>query len=153
MAVGLAWIELIFVFGGFPSDRGNFSIMYYESSKKVLKIAMSLFLLVVAYATGFYILHYADDDMDDSPFSMITKSLMISLTWIMGEFDFDKLWESGQASAEIEIVTMFLFVAMLIFGTLILISLIIATIIIDLEPLKEEAQATSLRNQVKAHEP
>ena len=149
VAIGLAWIELIFLYGGFPSDRGNFSIMYYESSKKVLKIAMSLFLLVVAYGTGFYILHYADDDMNDSPFSMITKSMMTSFTWIMGEFEFDDLWASGQKTAWMEFVTMALFVAMLIFGTLILISLIVATIIIDLEPLREEARATSLRNQVE----
>ena len=149
IAVGLAWIELIFLNGHLPSQKGNFSIMYYESSKRVLKSAISLLLMVVAFGLSFYILNFDNDTLDDSPFAYINRSIVLSFAWIMDKYELDELWESGESSSGIELVTMVLMLGMLVFGNLCLINLIIATIIMDLEALRIEARATSIRNQVQ----
>ena len=58
ITVLLAWIQLIFIMGRLPSYVGEFSLMYYASSKKVLMIAVGFFLMIVAFGLAFFILHF-----------------------------------------------------------------------------------------------
>ena len=148
VAVSLAWIDVIFLNGNFPSEKGNFSIMYYESSKRVLRSALSLLIMVFAFGVGFYILNFDDNTLEDSPFHSIDKSILLSFAYIMNKFELDEMWESGENHSHIELVTMVMMLGMLVFGNLCLINLIIATIILDLENLRIEARVTSFRNQV-----
>ena len=122
--------------------------MYYESSKRVLRSALSLLIMVFAFGVGFYILNFDDNTLEDSPFHSIDKSILLSFAYIMNKFELDEMWESGENHSHIELVTMVMMLGMLVFGNLCLINLIIATIILDLENLRIEARVTSFRNQV-----
>ena len=142
----LAWVQLIFVVGRLPSTMGSFSLMYYASSKRVLVIAIGFFLMIIAFGIAFYILHF--QLARGSVFQTLGKSIIVSFVWFMGGVDLDNLWDSSnEKGLQVEVIAILLLVAMMVFGTLIMFNLIVATIITDMDWLKEEAKDTALRNQ------
>ena len=150
ITVLLAWIQLIFIMGRLPSYVGEFSLMYYASAKKVLMIALGFFLMVIAFGLAFFILHFEfNKDSREDIFTSVPKSIITSFVWFMGGVDLDNLWaeSSKGAGEEVEIIAMILLVTLMVFGTLIMFNLIVATIITDMGWLKEEAKDTNLRNQ------
>ena len=150
ITVLLAWIQLIFIIGRLPSYVGEFSLMYYASAKKVLMIALGFFIMIVAFGLAFFILHFEFNKVNRQDiFTSVPKSVITSFVWFMGGVDLDNLWaeSSKGAGEEVEIIAMILLVTMMVFGTLIMFNLIVATIITDMSWLKEEAKDTNLRNQ------
>jgi len=149
VAVGCAWIELVLMCGRIPFEGGTFNIMFYASSKRVLQIAIGLVLMVIAFAAAFFVLHY--DQGVDSPFSTIPMSIVNSFSWMLDGADVDAIYdassEAEQSTTWVEVVAICLVAFMMIFGSLILINLIVATIIMDFGWIRELALETSLRNQ------
>ena len=88
VGICLAWIELIFLFGRYPSLGGSFSIMYYSITKRVVKTALGLILLVFAFAFAFFIIHF---DNSNESFDGVPKSLVKSFVMVLGEFEFNDL--------------------------------------------------------------
>merc|ERR1711915_1108554 len=78
----------------------------------------------------------------------IPRSIVTSFIWFMGGVDLDSLWTQSENSGDdVSIVAVILLLFMLVFGTIIMFNLIVATIISDMDWLKEEAKDTNLRNQ------
>jgi len=151
ITVLLAWIQLIFILGRLPSYMGEFSLMYYASVKKVLMIALGFFFMILAFGLAFFFLHFEfTKGKGGTIFTTLPKALITSFVWFMGGVDLDSLWaesKDGIGGGEVEIIAMVLLMAMMLFGTLIMFNLIVATIITDMAWLKEEAKDTNLRNQ------
>ena len=82
IGICLAWVELIFMFGRYPSLGGTFSIMYYSITKRIIKTALGLILLVVAFAFAFFIIHF-DNNSED--FEDVPKSLVKSFVMVLGK--------------------------------------------------------------------
>ena len=105
--------------------------------------------MVIAFAAAFFVLHY--DQGVDSPFSTIPMSIVNSFAWMLDGADVDAIYdassEAEKGRAWVEIIAVLLVVFMMIFGSLILINLIVATIIMDFGWIREVALETSLRNQ------
>lgn len=149
IGICLAWIELIFLFGRYPSLGGSFSIMYYSITKRVIRTALGLVLLVFAFAFAFFIIHF---DNTSEAFDDVYKSFMKSFVMVLGEFEFNDLWDSSNnaGSTLSRFFTMLLLMAMIIMGTIIMINLIVAIIITDIEWLNKVSKQQVLRNQVFA---
>merc|ERR1712038_344261 len=96
VGICLAWIELIFLFGRYPSLGGSFSIMYYSITKRVVKTALGLVLLVWAFAFAFFIIHF---DNTSESFEDVGKSFIKSFVMVLGEFEFDDLWKSSESAS------------------------------------------------------
>ena len=150
VGICLAWIELIFLFGRYPSLGGSFSIMYYSITKRVVKTALGLILLVFAFAFAFFIIHF---DNSNESFEDVGKSLVKSFVMVLGEFEFDDLWASSEsASSDLsQVFTMMLLVGLIMFGTIIMINLIVAIIITDIAWLQKVSKQQVLRNQVNTN--
>ena len=105
--------------------------------------------MVIAFAAAFFVLHY--DQGVDSPFSTIPMSIVNSFAWMLDGADVDAIYdassEAEQSTTWVEVVAICLVAFMMIFGSLILINLIVATIIMDFGWIREVALETSLRNQ------
>lgn len=146
VGICLAWIELIFLFGRYPSLGGCFSIMYYSITKRVVKTALGLVLLVWAFAFAFFIIHF---DNTNESFDNVTKSFFKSFVMVLGEFEFDDLWNSSESASSglSQAFTMMLLVALIILGTIIMVNLIVAIIITDIEWLNKVSKLQVLRNQ------
>jgi len=146
VGICLAWIELIFLFGRYPSLGGSFSIMYYSITKRVVKTALGLILLVFAFAFAFFIIHF---DNSNESFEDVPKSLVKSFVMVLGEFEFNDLWESSESASSglSQVFTMMLLVGLIMFGTIIMINLIVAIIITDIAWLQKVSKQQVLRNQ------
>ena len=151
VTVLLAWVQLIFIMGRLPSRFGEFSLMYYASIQRILMIAIGFFIMIIAFGLSFFILHFEFTEGEGGHiFTSLGKSIITSFVWFMGGVDLDSLWDEssdGVGRGEVEWIAMGLLVTMLVFGTLIMFNLIVATIITDMDWLKEEAKDTNLRNQ------
>ena len=151
VTVLLAWVQLIFIMGRLPSSFGEFSLMYYASIQRILMIAIGFFIMILAFGLAFFILHFEfTEGQGGHIFTSLHKSIITSFVWFMGGVDLDSLWAESKDSVgrgEVEVIAMGLLVTMLVFGTLIMFNLIVATIITDMDWLKEEAKDTNLRNQ------
>ena len=152
VGICLAWIELIFLFGRYPSLGGSFSIMYYSITKRVVKTALGLILLVFAFAFAFFIIHF---DNSNEAFEDVPKSVVKSFVMVLGEFEFNDLWESSESASSglSQVFTMMLLVGLIMFGTIIMINLIVAIIITDISWLQKVSKQQVLRNQVNTAAP
>ena len=152
VGICLAWIELIFLFGRYPSLGGSFSIMYYSITKRVVKTALGLILLVFAFAFAFFIIHF---DNSNEAFEDVPKSVVKSFVMVLGEFEFNDLWESSESASSglSQVFTMMLLVGLIMFGTIIMINLIVAIIITDIAWLQKVSKQQVLRNQVNTAAP
>jgi len=150
-AIGIcfAWIQLIFLLGRYPFLGGNFSIMYYSITKRVIKTVFGFFILICAFTFGFFIIHF---NHETESFDELGKSFIKVLVMILGEFEFDDLWTmSGGAGTtnQSRLFTMVLLVLLIMFGSVTMVNLIIAIIITDVEWLKKESRNQILLNQAQ----
>lgn len=146
-AVGicLAWIELIFLFGRYPFLGGMFSIMYYSITKRIIKTALAFFILICAFAFAFFIIHFGNDS---ESFDNVGRSFLKIFVMVLGEFEFDDLWESAQSSSSMNtFFTMLLLVFLVIFGSVTMVNLIVAIIISDIDWLHTVSRDQALLNQ------
>ena len=77
--------------------------------------------------------------------------LDISFVMVLGEFEFDDLWNSSSSSSSSGVsqtFTMLLLTGVIVLGTIIMINLIVAIIITDIDWLKKISQQQVLRNKV-----
>ena len=69
---------------------------------------------------------------------------------VLGEFEFDDLWKSSSSSSSglSQTFTMLLLTGVIVLGTIIMINLIVAIIITDIDWLKKVSEQQVLRNKV-----
>ena len=165
-AVGicLAWIELIFLFGRYPFlgeqmvtvtsfnfspfSGGSFSIMYYSITKRIIKTALGFIILVCAFAFAFFIIHFGNET---ESFDSVGRSFLKIFVMVLGEFEFDDLWSNSESSSSnlSRMFTMFLLIGLIILGSMIMVNLIVAIIISDIEWLNKISKEQALLNQVR----
>ena len=136
---------------------------YYSITKRIIRTVLGLVLLVLAFAFSFFIIHF---DKENESFETMPKSFVKSFVMVLGEFgrnffslllhhffifeEFDDLW-SASKSANSQLsrwFTMLLLIGVILLGTIIMINLIVAIIITDIERLNRISKQQVLRNQV-----
>ena len=146
LAICLAWIQLIFLFMRYPFLGGKFSIMYYSITKRIIKTAFGFLILVCAFGFAFYIIHFNNEAKD---FNNISRAILKVLVMTLGEFDFDNLWTNFEGiEGNSRNFAMLLLIFLIIFGTITMVNLIVATIIMDIQWLQEVSKCQVLLNQV-----
>ena len=139
---------------------------YYSITKRIVRTVLGLLLLVFAFAIAFFIIHF---DNSNESFETMQKSFVKSFVMVMGEFgknifcfyflslsllvfflEFDDLWSSSKSSNSklSQMFTMLLLIGVILLGTIIMINLIVAIIITDIERLNRISKQQVLRNQV-----
>ena len=100
-----------------------------------------------SFAFAFFIIHF---DNSSESFESVQKSVAKSFVMVLGEFEFDDLWESSRSggSGLTQGFTLLLLVGLIVLGTIVMINLIVAIIITDIDWLHKVSKLQVLRNQV-----
>jgi len=144
VGISAAWLELIFIIGRYPFRGGDFSIMFYNIIKKTFRYLGAMALMVFGFAFGFMVIDYGHE-MEIFPNPL--KSGMMTLTMVLGEFNFGDMNESFGDDTISRGFAMALLLLMIILGTISMINLFIAVIVSDLAKLREEVFLQSLVNR------
>ena len=139
---------------------------YYSITKRIIRTVLGLVLLVLAFALAFYVIHF---DNQNESFETMQKSFVKSFVMVLGEFgknsysasyitltkscfylEFEDLWSASETSKSqmSRMFTMLLLIGVILLGTIIMINLIVAIIITDIERLNRISKQQVLRNQV-----
>ena len=144
--VPLAYLEFIFLLGRYPMLGGSISLIYYTITRHLLKTLLSLLILICGFAFGFFIIHHESGRNDN--FENPAKSIFKTLAMVVGEFEFDDLYDAHEDQYALAF-TMMLLTALIILGTLVLINLLIGIIVSDLAQLRQSGHVQELVNKVQ----
>ena len=145
LGVCFSWLELIFMVGRCPFLGGRFSIMFYSISKRIVQSALAFFIMVIAFGFAFFILNFGSEgEQFENPW----KSLLKIFVMVLGEFEFDELYDKSATSELNLIFTMILLIGLIVAGSVIMLNLIVAFIINDVHNLLETSRDQVIINQV-----
>lgn len=91
-AICLSWIEIIFMIGRYPFLGGQFSIMFYAITKRIIQGAVSFIIIIIAFGWAFFIISLGSGGHQ---FENPWKSLLKIIVMVLGEYDFDELYKVG----------------------------------------------------------
>ena len=141
-----AWLELIFIIGRYPFRGGDFSIMFYNIIKKLVRYVIAMFLMIIGFAFAFMVINYGNDqDSFENPI----KSTMLTLTMALGEFNFEEMYNTFKEDSTSRGFAMVLLVFLILFGTITMLNLFIAVIISDIAQLREDVYTQNLINMAQ----
>ena len=141
----MSWLELIFMIGRYPFLGGRFSIMFYSISKRIVQSALAFFIMVVAFGFAFFIINFGSDN---EQFENPGKALLKIFVMVLGEFEFDNLYEGTYSSNSTLIFSMLLLIGLMVAGSVIMLNLIVAFIITDVSNLMQTSWEQVVINQV-----
>jgi len=146
IGVCFAWLEIIFLLGRYPSLGGTFSIMYYTATKRVIKTALGFFVLIIAFSGAFFIINFGNENA--MSLGQLPHAALKIFVMVLGEFEFDELFEnSSESSDPVFGFTMVLLLGLIVFGSVVMMNLIVAIIITDMEWLHKMSKEQILLNQ------
>merc|ERR1712183_582090 len=141
LGICFAWLELIFMIGRYPFSGGVFSIMFYNIVKILFRYMSAMFCMVVGHAFAFMVVNFGHNMKSfDSPF----KSVVQTLTMALGEFNFQDMYNAFAEDVISRNFAMILLILLILFGTVTMVNLFIASIMSDLEKLTREVYTQSL---------
>lgn len=146
LGVCFSWLDLIFLLGRYPSLGGSFSIMYYTATKRIIKTVLGFFVLVLGFSFAFFVIYFGNDS--DLTLSKLPHAALKVFVMILGEIEFDDLLESKSGSGDLTTgFTMVLLLCLIFFGSIVMMNLIVAIIIMDIEWLNKMSKEQILLNQ------
>ena len=153
LGICFAWLELIFMIGRYPFSGGVFSIMFYNIIKILFRYVLAMFCMVVGHAFAFMVVNFGHNMKSfDSPF----KSVVQTLTMALGEFNFEDIYnaftdevdQADNRTVTEDVISrnfaMILLILLILFGTVTMVNLFIASIMSDLQKLNSEVSTQSL---------
>ena len=148
LGICFSWLELIFMIGRYPFSGGVFSIMFYNIIKILFRYMIAMFCMVIGHAFAFMVINFGHNSMKsfDSPF----KSIVQTLTMLLGEFNFEDIYnaftDEGDHTEDAisRNFAMVLLILLILFGTVTMVNLFIALIMSDLQRLNSEVKTQSL---------
>ena len=122
--------------------------MYYSITKRIFKTALGFVILICGFTFAFFIIHFGNET---ESFDNIGRSFLKIFVMVLGEFELDDLWMNSESSNSTlsRFITMVLLVGLIILGSMIMVNLIVAIIISDIEWLNQISKERSLINQVR----
>ena len=138
-----AYLELVFIIGRYPFFGGDFSVMYYNIIKKTFRYVIAMGLIVVGFAFAFMVVNFG---LDGDIFGNPLKSIMTTLTMVLGEFNFGDMYDTFKDDTISRGFAMGFLLFMIILGTITMINLFIAVIISDVDKLQKDVFYQNLVN-------
>jgi len=143
LGICAAWLELIFIIGRYPFRGGDFSIMFYNIIKKTFRYVIALAMMIFGFAFAFMVINFG---VEREPFENPLKSSMMTLTMILGEFNFGDMYDSFKNDSVSRGFAMGILLLLIILGTITMVNLFVVVIISDLKKLREDVFTQSLVN-------
>ena len=119
--------------GRYPMLGGSISLMFYNIIRRLFRALSSFLILIIGFGFGFFIMHHRSSfDTFENPLKAIFKTLVMSV----GEFEFLDLYHAHEEDPYALAFTLALLLALITMATLVLINLLIAMIVSDLQELR-----------------
>ncbi|XP_022241901.1 transient receptor potential cation channel subfamily A member 1 homolog isoform X2 [Limulus polyphemus] len=142
LSVFLAWIVLVMFIRKFPV-LGIYVNMFTDILRTFSKFFIVFFLFIVAFAFGFYTLLQNQD-----PFENIGESILKTSVMMIGEIEFDSIFNDSENPIHFKPPTYILFVIFLILMSIIIMNLLVGLAVDDIKSVQEHAALTRLAMQV-----
>ena len=143
MAVVLAWLNLLGDIRQLPF-LGIYVIMFFDILKTFLKFVGVFVVFIIAFGLGFHLLLIGSVD---APFSDVGYSLIKTTVMMIGEFEFDTIFYSGDLA--FPVASIILFVAFLVIMAILLMNLLVGLAVDDIKAVQEQAVLKRLAMQVE----
>ncbi|XP_046335737.2 transient receptor potential cation channel subfamily A member 1 homolog isoform X1 [Haliotis rufescens] len=149
LAVFLSWTDLMFFVQGF-SSLGIYVVMFRDILVTFLKAITVFFVLILAFAIAFVVLL-----RNQIPFRDIGSSLMKTFVMIIGEYDFNDIFNAGVLStASVDglyypAATSILFVGFVVLSSIVLMNLLVGLAVDDIKGILRQAALKRMAMQVE----
>jgi len=142
LTIFLSWTNLLLFLRKFPKF-GIYFVMFLDIFKTFLLFSVTFSLFIVAFGLGFYVLL----SKQMKPFSTPMRSMVKSVVMMIGEFEFDAIFNESRDQLPYAI-TWFLFVIFVIMCTIILMNLLVGLAVDDIKTVQEKAALQRIAMQV-----
>ncbi|XP_070189214.1 transient receptor potential cation channel subfamily A member 1 homolog [Littorina saxatilis] len=143
VSVFLAWINLVLFIQKFP-QLGIYVVMFADVLNTFARFFVVFFLFIVAFALAFYVLL-----QEQVAFSTVPKSLIKTSVMMIGEFDFDNVFNDSTNPLHYSAVSYIIFIAFLIIMSILLMNLLVGLAVDDIKGVLEKAALKRLAMQVE----
>ncbi|XP_076357640.1 transient receptor potential cation channel subfamily A member 1 homolog isoform X2 [Tachypleus tridentatus] len=142
LSVFLAWMILVLFIRKFPV-LGIYVNMFTDILRTFSKFFIVFFFFIVAFAFGFYALLQNQD-----PFENIGESILKTSVMMIGELEFDSIFNDDENPVHFKPPTYILFVIFLILMSIIIMNLLVGLAVDDIKSVQEHAVLARLAMQV-----
>ncbi|KAL8599950.1 hypothetical protein ACOMHN_050252 [Nucella lapillus] len=143
ISVFLAWFNLVLFIQKFP-QLGIYVVMFTDVLYTFVQFFVVFFLFIIAFALAFYMVF-----QQQGPFSNVPKSLIKTSVMMIGEFEFDSIFNSDTEEVLYPAVSYILFVIFLIIMSILLMNLLVGLAVDDIKAVQEQAALKRMAMQVE----
>ncbi|CAL1538524.1 unnamed protein product, partial [Lymnaea stagnalis] len=139
----LAWFELVLLVQKFPRF-GIYVVMFTDVLHTFSQFFIVFFLFIIAFALSFFTLL-----QKKFPFSSVTKSLIKTSVMLVGEFEFDDIFNDPETPLMYPEASYIVFVAFLIIMSIIIMNLLVGLAVDDIKAVQEQAALKRMAMRVE----
>ncbi|RUS77619.1 hypothetical protein EGW08_014619 [Elysia chlorotica] len=143
IAVFLAWIDLVLFIQKFPRF-GIYVVMFTDILFTFSQFFVVFFLFVIAFAVSFYALF-----QNQNPFDTVPKSFIKTSVMMIGEFEFDTIFNDSTNDVKYPTASYIIFVIFLVIMSILLMNLLVGLAVDDIKAVQEQAALKRMAMQVE----
>ncbi|XP_042904949.1 transient receptor potential cation channel subfamily A member 1 homolog isoform X1 [Parasteatoda tepidariorum] len=143
ISIFTAWMVFLIFISKFPF-LGIYVIMFFEILSTFVNFSFVFFLFVVAFGLGFYSLL-----QNQSPFENPGKAILKTGVMMIGEIEFDAIFNNSENNLYFSGPTYALFVAFMLIMAVIIMNLLVGLAVDDIKGVQEQAELKRLAMKVE----
>nr|BAN81930.1 transient receptor potential A5 channel [Solenopsis invicta] len=142
IAILLSWMQMMLLISRVLM-WGDYALMFYTVLTNILKINQTFGSLMIGFALSFAVLFRGNNQ-----FVNFWSSIKITVVMMMGEYDYDKLFEIKDGKKNFLPVTSgIVFMVFVMLASIVLINLMIGLVVNDIQGLEKEGHIRRLMKQ------
>ncbi|XP_025987877.2 transient receptor potential channel pyrexia-like isoform X5 [Solenopsis invicta] len=141
IAILLSWMQMMLLISRVLM-WGDYALMFYTVLTNILKVLLVFGSLIIGFALSFAVLFRGNNQ-----FFYFWNSIKITVVMMMGEYDYDKLFEIKDKFLPVTSEIVFMVFVML--ASIVLINLMIGLVVNDIQGLEKEGHIRRLMKQAK----
>ncbi|KAI8752888.1 transient receptor potential cation channel subfamily A member 1 [Biomphalaria glabrata] len=139
----LGWFELVLLIQKFPRF-GIYVVMFTDVLHTFSQFFVVFFLFIIAFALAFFTLLQGQ-----FPFETVTKSLIKTSVMLIGEFEFDDIYNAKDSPLPYPVASYIIFVIFLIIMSIIIMNLLVGLAVDDIKAVQEQAALKRMAMRVE----
>ncbi|KAF6035909.1 hypothetical protein EB796_005785 [Bugula neritina] len=143
VAVFLAWMELILIIRKLPRF-GIYVVMFTHILATFMQFFIVFFLFLIGFAISFYMLL-----SNQAPFKEVENSLLKTAIMMIGEFEFDSIFNEDGVVVYYPHSAYIIFVIFVVVMSIIIMNLLVGLAVDDIKGVQEQAVLTRMAMQVE----
>ncbi|KAH9498505.1 Transient receptor putative cation channel sub A member 1 [Bulinus truncatus] len=139
----LGWFELVLLIQKFPRF-GIYVVMFTDVLHTFSQFFVVFFLFIIAFALAFFTLL-----QKQFPFETVSKSIIKTSVMLIGEFEFDDIYNSKDSPLLYPVASYIIFVIFLIIMSIIIMNLLVGLAVDDIKAVQEQAALKRMAMRVE----